>query len=179
MVFSCPKEDCPVREQGPKSWLNTASKYLGMKEIVGPKHNPDVVKLWELGKAGNFDTDETPWCAAFVSAVLEESGIRSARTGWSRSYLNWGKKLRGPAYGCIVVFKRGSGGHVGFVVGRTSSGHLAVLGGNQGNAVNIKAFKRSRVLGYRWPDGRPDPAGTGFSSLPKVRTGIKLSLNEA
>ena len=159
-------------------WLKKAREYLGQKEIVGPKHNPVIVALWELGKAGNVKDDETPWCAAFVSAVLEQVGIRSARTGWSRSYLNWGQKLRYPAVGCIVVFERGSGGHIGFVVGKDQRGNLLVLGGNQSNAVTVAPFALSRVLGYRWPNEYPLPKVTGFSKLPVIANYAKLSTNE-
>lgn len=146
----------PVEPSDYAPWLTTAKAFVGRaNEIAGARDNPVVVALWHLGRAGNVHDDETPWCAAFVSAVLELDGIRSARTGWSRSYLEWGKKLDKPIVGCIVVFSRGSGGHVGFVVGQTPSGDLLVLGGNQSNAVNVKSFPRNRVLGYRWPDGSP------------------------
>ena len=49
-------------------------------------------------------------------------------------------KLNNPAYGCIVVFSRAGGGHVGFLVGKDKQGNLMILGGNQSNAVNIKPF---------------------------------------
>jgi surface antigen len=61
----------------------------------------------------------------------------------------------------LVVFWRGSRdgwqGHVGFISGVNSDGSLQVLGGNQGNSVNITRFDRSRVLAYRWPAGVPAP----------------------
>ncbi|HHU2470361.1 TPA: TIGR02594 family protein, partial [Escherichia coli] len=82
-------------------------------------------------------------------------GIRSTRFESAKSYLDWGEKLDTPAYGCIVVFTRVGGGHVGFVVGRRANGDLLVLGGNQGDAVNIRAFPTSRVSGYRWPADEP------------------------
>jgi hypothetical protein len=57
-----------------------------------------------------------------------------------------------------VVFSRDGGGHVGFVVGQRENGDLMVLGGNQSDAINIRAFQRSRVSGYRWPVNEPkDP----------------------
>ena len=49
-----------------------------------------------------------------------------------QSYLSWGEKLDRPVLGCVVVFTRDGGGHVGFVVGKSTSGNLLVLGGNQG-----------------------------------------------
>ncbi|MCL1415701.1 TIGR02594 family protein, partial [Escherichia coli] len=85
-------------------------------------------------------------------------------------YLNWGVELREPAYGCVVVFSRDGGGHVGFVVGQHQNGDLMVLGGNQSDAINIRAFSRSRVTGYRWPvneprDSRMLPLMNGTSSV--------------
>ena len=41
-------------------------------------------------------------------------------------------------------------GHVGFLVGSTSA-DIILLGGNQGDAVGVQAFPRSRLLGLRWP----------------------------
>ncbi|EDR9795743.1 TIGR02594 family protein, partial [Salmonella enterica subsp. enterica serovar Zongo] len=65
-------------------------------------------------------------------------------------------QLLQPALGCVAVFTREGGGHVGFVVGQNEKGDLMVLGGNQSDAVNIRSFPRSRVSGYRWPVGVPD-----------------------
>jgi hypothetical protein len=78
-----------------------------------------------------------------------------------------------------VVFWRGSrdgySGHVGFVTGLTRDGHLIVLGGNQGDEVNEKAFARDRVLSYRWPLGVNVPKEALKTSWQKVT----LSTNEA
>ncbi|MIA70919.1 TIGR02594 family protein [Escherichia coli] len=136
-------------------WLIEARKHIGLTEIKGAKHNPEIVQFWRNIKRGGIKDDETPWCAAFVGAMLERVGIRSTRFESAKSYLDWGEKLDTPAYGCIVVFTRVGGGHVGFVVGRRANGDLLVLGGNQGDAVNIRAFPTSRVSGYRWPAGEP------------------------
>ncbi|ENQ7891715.1 TIGR02594 family protein [Escherichia coli] len=136
-------------------WLIEARKHIGLTEIKGAKHNPEIVQFWRDIKRGGIKDDETPWCAAFVGAMLERVGIRSTRFESAKSYLDWGEKLDTSAYGCIVVFTRVGGGHVGFVVGRRANGDLLVLGGNQGDAVNIRAFPTSRVSGYRWPAGEP------------------------
>ncbi len=136
-------------------WLMEASKHIGLTEIKGAKHNPEIVQFWRDIKRGGIKDDETPWCAAFVGAMLERVGIRSSRFESAKSYLTWGEALDTPAYGCIAVFTRVGGGHVGFVVGRRANGDLLILGGNQGDAVNIRAFPTSRVSGYRWPTGEP------------------------
>jgi len=142
-------------------WLIEARKYLGIKEFKGQKHEPKIVQFWRsIGLSGVKD-DETPWCAAFVGAMLENVGLMSTKSGWARSYLEWGVPLAFPIIGCVVVFSRkGGGGHVGFVIGKDEDGNLLVLGGNQGDSVSIKAFRMppypdSRVLGYRWPAAVP------------------------
>jgi uncharacterized protein (TIGR02594 family) len=151
-------------------WLTTAVAFMDahIDEIPGSKDNPVVVALWKLGHAATVTDDETPWCAAFISAVLELVGIKSARSGWARDHLEWGVPQKQPCVGSIVIFRRGSGGHVGIVVGRTPAGELAVLGGNQSNAVNIRGYSEDRVLGYRWPEGYPMPED---KSLPTIKAG--------
>ncbi|EOC1317134.1 TIGR02594 family protein [Cronobacter turicensis] len=137
------------------AWIEEASKHLGLREIKGPQHNAEILQFWRDIKRSGIKDDETPWCAAFVGAMLERSGIRSTRFESAKSYLEWGETLNEARYGCIVVFNRSGGGHVGFVVGETSAGELRVLGGNQSDAVNIQAFPLERVAGYRWPTGQP------------------------
>lgn len=133
------------------NWLVLAEKYIGQKEISGPTHNKAIVGFWKRVFLSGISNDETPWCAAFVGAVLEDSGFKSTRSGLAKSYLNWGTPLKTPVLGCIVVFTRKGGGHVGFVVGKDKVGNLYVLGGNQSDAVNIKKFTTENVVGYRWP----------------------------
>jgi uncharacterized protein (TIGR02594 family) len=136
-------------------WVIEARKLIGLHEVRGPDHNPEILQMWRDIKRGGIKDDETPWCAAFVGAMLERVGIRSSRFESARSYLDWGQHVALPVPGCIVVFTRQGGGHVGFAVGRDKAGNLLILGGNQSDAVNIKAFPVSRVTGYRWPAGVP------------------------
>lgn len=157
----------PTPNQGEPVWLDNARRYIGLHEIAGARNNPIILRWWTAIRAP-FTNDETPWCAAFVGGILEESGIRSSRSAAARSYLNWGQKLASPAVGSIVVFERGpSTGHVAFVVGRDAVGNLMCLGGNQSNMVCIEPKPRSRVLGYRWPAGIKLP--TNFV-LPLVKS---------
>ena len=140
------KQEIPI-------WFSLARGHIGLKEIVGKEHNPDIVAFWEYCKLP-FKDDETPWCAGFVGGCLEQCGIKSTRSGMARSYLKWGKSIDEPKLGAIVVYWRNSRysthGHVGFVAGEPSGGFIPTLGGNQGNMVCIKPYPQSRVLGYRW-----------------------------
>jgi len=160
-------------------WIDIACKYIGTREISGAVNNSTIVRWWKDIKSSIRD-DETPWCAAFVGGVLEECGIISSRSAAARSYLKWGKNLVIPAVGCIVVFWRGSpngwSGHVGFLVGKDAAGNLMILGGNQGNEVNIRPFPQSRVLSYRWPNKEFAP---DTRELPILASNGQLSTNEA
>lgn len=161
-------------------WLTRARGYIGLREIPGAKHNSTILKWWEALKAP-FRDDETSWCGGFVGGVFSESGISPVASPWgARKWLNFGVPLPRPAVGSVVVFWRGSksgwSGHVGFVAGQDAKGNLMVLGGNQGDAVNIKPFGRDRVLGYRWPANTPLPAN---NNLPLLRSDGRLSTNEA
>ena len=151
-------------------WITEAKKYIGEMEIKGPRHNPLILQFWKDIKRGGIKDDETPWCAAYVGAMLERVGIKSTRFEGASSYLNWGVELKDPVVGCIVVFSRTGGGHVGFVVGRTASGDLMVLGGNQSDAVNISSFSTDRVKGYRWPVNEALPADKTLPILTGKRS---------
>lgn len=153
------------------SWLFEARKEIGVSEhtVSGSKA---VDQMWRDSKlSGLVGTAKTiPWCAGFTNAMLERAGIRSPRKDASASYDTWGVKLTEPKYGCIVRFQRSGGGHVGFCVGKTTDGKLLILGGNQSDAVNIKAFDTSRVVAYRYPEGipiddRPLPVGDAVLSV--------------
>lgn len=140
------------------AWLLEARRHIGVREIPGVNHHPLIVRMWKAIKRGGIKDDETPWCAAFVGFCLEGVGIVSSRFESARSYLTWGQPIREPQHGCIVVMARDGGGHVGFLTGVTREGWLLVLGGNQGNEVNIRAFPKDRVTDYRWPHAVPLPS---------------------
>lgn len=97
------------------------------------------------------------------------------------AYLDAGLRLSKPAYGCIVVFKRDGGGHVGFVVGKDKNGNLMVLGGNQNDMVCISPFKFDRVVGYIWPalsDGQQTTPHEFRYDLPVLNSlGISTSVS--
>lgn len=150
-----------------QAWVNEAQKWIGQREVPGPGFNPWIKKMWfELagGKwlwdtIGKGDDSKLPWCGAFAAMCMAKAGHQLPKNYFrAKDWLNWGVPLSKPVVGAVVVFSRTGGGHVGFVVGTTKSGEILVLGGNQGDAVNIRAFPTSRVSGYRYPSGVPMPA---------------------
>lgn len=153
-------------------WMPIAKKYTGLKEIKGPKHN-NIILGWLAALNAWWHDDETPWCGVFVAAVMKEAGLPFP-TAYMRAkaWLSWGMRIKRPVYGCIAVFDRKGGGHVGFIVGATVDGkHYAVLGGNQMNSVNVMLLETDRAIGFRLPKGtsyastRSVPVGTAFDLL--------------
>jgi uncharacterized protein (TIGR02594 family) len=146
--------NCPAGTRPPKHF-KIALAYLGTKEIYGREHNNVVVNFFKrvVGKAYS---DETAWCAAFVGSCLVESGLASTKALNARSYTHWGEIVKKPRRGDVLVFWRESPkswkGHVGFYYGETEKDYI-VLGGNQNNAVSLKKYPKSRLLGIRRHEG--------------------------
>lgn len=141
----------------------TLASKTGLKEIVGYRHNPEIVEMFAACGHDWVKDDETPWCAAFIgwgiTATSKRLGvnIESTRKLTARSYLNWGRAvdLHEITKGDIVVIPRGNSnwqGHV-FVFDHWDEGNssLVGLGGNQRNAVNLRTYNkdRTRILGIR------------------------------
>ncbi|MGJ0509075.1 MAG: TIGR02594 family protein [Methylocystis sp.] len=152
-------------------WIVEAERHIGLREVPGVANNPTIV-LWLTRLKAWWRDDLTAWCGTYVAECMRAAKL-ALPTRWYRAkdWLNWGVELAAPTYGCVVVFNRKGGGHVGFVVGRDTLGRLLVLGGNQSDAVNIAPFDMARVAGYRWPSEikllrqeLPTVAAVGLSS---------------
>ncbi len=148
---------CPVSFGG-YPWLEYAFREYGVRETRGRRTTPNIARyLASVGLSGYGD--ETAWCSAFVNWCMEQAGIQGTRRANARSWLNWGGLCLGvPVYGAITIFWRERRtswkGHVGFYMGRNGN-RIELLGGNQGNAVSIREYPASRLLGYRWPASIP------------------------
>ncbi|WP_342152303.1 TIGR02594 family protein [Methylorubrum sp. SB2] len=159
-------------------WLVLAEALNGLKEGKGAANNPEIVRLFADAGFPGIKTDSTAWCAAFVGAVLRRAGHAASGSLAARSYEAYGVGLKGPALGCIATKKRGNSawqGHVFLVVGANKD-HVFGLGGNQADAVNVAAFKRSEITSFRWPADVPLPAP---HTLPTTIAGAKAGVSEA
>lgn len=134
-------------------WLQKAEQHLGTREWPGSKHNPAIVRFFARAGFAGVRDDETPWCAAFVNAVLAEAGLPRSGKLTARSFLSWGDPVSDARRGAVAVFRRGRStwqGHVGFVLDADAT-HITLLGGNQSNAVTKARYPRAKLLGLRWP----------------------------
>ena len=170
-------------------WLERARDLVGLREIAGPMHEPKVLQLWRDAKMPYVHDDETAWCAAFVSAMLERSMITSPRQPNARSFTTWGIDVlaNGVAeipVGAILVWSRPPNpaqGHVNFATARTADGAIECLGGNQSNSVCIARFRETggrELLAARWPAEERDSLRL-LNPLPIVDSEKPVSTNEA
>lgn len=137
----------------PTVWMDIAQGEIGVKEYSGSQNNNPRVLEYHAETSLNASNDETPWCSAFACWVMKKAGFQGTRSALARSWLSWGSALNGPKFGAIVITSRGNNprqGHVGFV-SRFDANTVWILGGNQRDEVNVTAFKRSSVIGYRYP----------------------------
>lgn len=157
-------------------WLTRARLDIGARETLGANDSPRIRQVlkrfswqWLTGQ---------PWCGSILADWMLDSEIQPAKNAFrARAWLDWGTELYAPAVGCVVVFERSGGGHVGLVVGRDERGRLLVLGGNQGDTVSIAPFDMARAIGYRWPSEAL--ASHSAVALPILASAGASSKNEA
>jgi len=173
----------------PYEWLNNeksprilveALNLYGTKEIVGDKHNPEILN-WakEIGGwvADYYKADEIPWCGLFVGICAQRAGFPfNQKMLGAKNWKEWGQSRSIAKLGDVLIFNRDGGGHVGFYIAEDTSAYH-VLGGNQGNAVSIVRIEKTRCVAIRqcaWKIAQPK----GIRQIYLSSKGI-LSTNEA
>ena len=144
--------DQPVTPMGRFPWMPIAYGEMGVKEVPGEGSHPRILEYLGTTTLPNESkqTDATPWCSAFVNWCVERAGYEGTNSAGAISWKKWGRSTSIPELGCIAVFRRQSGNHVGFYV-QESAGKIRLLGGNQSNAVGYGNYKRDDLLGFRIP----------------------------
>lgn len=133
--------------------IHEALKLLGTVEVPGRTNSP-VIMGWaaEVGLATAYSEDSVPWCGLFAAVVARRARKEiPANPLWARNWLNFGKEVKQPGLGDVLVFGRDGGGHVAFYVGEDAGGFFHILGGNQSDSVSIMRIAKSRLLGARRP----------------------------
>ena len=127
-------------------------KYYGVKSIPGELHEENIVGFFNKSGHLEIKDDETPWCSAFINAICSDLNLPKSGLLNARSWLKMGKEITVPEMGDIVIFWRESPtswkGHVAIFI-KEDDQSVWVLGGNQGNQVNILEFPKSKILGFR------------------------------
>lgn len=129
-----------------------ALSQIGIKEIVGKEHNPEVLKYFQEIGHDWVKNDEMAWCSAFVNWVCMKANKEFTGKLNARSWLTIGSGVTEPQTGDIVVLWRSSPqswkGHVGIFCRQTDN-YIYILGGNQANSVCVKAYQKRQLLEYR------------------------------
>lgn len=137
-----------------KNILHFAINEIGVTEIIGAKHNQQILNYAKEAGFTWVKDDETAWCSIFLNWIAKKCGLTGSNKMDARSWLNVGTKIINPEPGDVVVYWRESitswKGHVGIFLGFSKDGtRVYTLGGNQGNAVSISAYNADEVLGFR------------------------------
>lgn len=124
----------------------------GTREVTGQKDNPEIMQMAADCGFEEYTHDEIAWCSLLVNWIAWKAQYQRSGSLAARSWLTVGAVVTEPEMGDVVIFWRGDPngayGHVGLYIGRRN-GLIWVLGGNQGNMVQIEGFDPSRLLGYR------------------------------
>ncbi|WP_164998669.1 CHAP domain-containing protein [Flavobacterium sp. 140616W15] len=167
-------------------WMDVAwkeyEKYKGLNNNLIPLKD----KVETYFDNANYTTGKFTenWCAAFVTWCLTKGtfkypppsglGTIRARAFAPKAiyaidhYWEEGSQTKNntPAYGAIALIKWENGGeHVAFVIGKTSTGRIAVLGGNQsvkengikiGSGITLSSAKLSEIKCFTYPSSFSD-----------------------
>lgn len=157
-------------------WLTSIKSVFGLHEV----RDKARLKLWLRSDGKTLgDPGALPWCGDAVETAIKTALPNEPFTGalllnpyFARNWQSFGQAAKG--YGSIGVFERGpTSGHVGFLVGEDATAYH-VLGGNQGDSVNVTRIDKGRLLAARWPMTWPhDPV-----PLPAKKPTLPLSVNE-
>jgi len=153
----------PPATAGSPEWYHLASAEIGKREVGNTNNGPEITRYRQLAQAGS---PGDPWCAIFANAMFALCkapalpGTKSASSQSFRDNQNF-VPVAGPAVGAVAVFWRISPtsgkGHVGFYYGETAQS-VYVLGGNEGNMVQIAPMSKDQLIGYWWPASVARPA---------------------
>lgn len=159
--------------------IDLALSLYGTTEVPGAADNPRIL-AWAKELGGNvakvYTADSIAWCGLFMAVVAQRAGKAvPANPLWALSWAQFGNPAPVPALGDVLTFRRDGGGHVGLYVAEDEAAYH-VLGGNQGDAVNIKRIAKGRFYAARRPAYQVQPA----SVKPyRVAAQGQLSTNEA
>lgn len=138
----------------------------GLREAPGGADNPVILSWATLIGANAYKHDVTPWCglamgyAATRAQVLRQDKLVYPKGNAALWALNWAdagepSDKTKPMFGDIGVLQRKDargkviGGHVTAIVAVDGKGNFWGLGGNQGDALNIKKFPLRSLYAVR------------------------------
>jgi len=145
----------PLHRAQPLPWMREITSVFGMHEV----RDNVALSRW-LRSDGRFlgDPAQLPWCGDAIDTAFRLTLTKEVlppkleeNPYWARHWSEFGQACP-PVFGAVVTFSRGSGGHVGFLIGVSRDGKLLrVRGGNQSDMVTDSWIGAHRLLASRWP----------------------------
>lgn len=145
--------------ESPPKLISAARAFYGLSETQGPANNPIIMGWAEellLGKVFRDDSAQA-WCGLLMAKVAKDAGKPVVLNPlWALNWATFGAPSPEPSLGDVLVFERRDGnarligGHVGLYVGEDGVA-FHVLGGNEGDKVNIVRELKSRLYRARRP----------------------------
>lgn len=150
--------------------IDYALTFYGVKELSGKNSNNPIILGFAKGLVNWYVNDEIAWCSLLVNYIESSVGNEYSGSLLARSWEEIGEETYMPELGDIVVLWRKSPdsiyGHVGYFINFSEDGkYVNILGGNQGNAINIKPYPIERVLSYRKPQKIENAAFMGSDTI--------------
>lgn len=142
-------------KQSAASWLQMAIAEYTRQNQLGVYNNRIMQYIASIEPdTTNFLLDnKIAWSSHFVNWIMHKSNMIGNKNQLPTSWLQWGKAEVKPKHGVITVFKLKSSYKqemVGFFLLETYNYDI-VLAGDVLSAINIIAFEKANLLGYRWP----------------------------
>lgn len=135
-------------DQREAPWMNIAlseaKKWHGTKENrITSNYHALIGHGWLKNLVGTLNA----WCSSFVNYCFQESGYHKTVPDPYRAisfFRDRGNffEIKKPIYGCAAS----SGHHATFVYGKSKSGALICLGGNQGDTIKFSPFNGLRFF---------------------------------
>ena len=107
-------------------------------------------------RAGYEDTGGDPrpaaWCAWWLRRYLHipKSAFPPYQYNWARAFAGLGQPAPKGCTGCVAVFSRGKGGHVGLVESWDANGNPVILSGNFNGRVDTAPHSLKKLIALRW-----------------------------
>jgi uncharacterized protein (TIGR02594 family) len=118
--------------------------------------NGNPVEITHQRAAQSIDDRADPrpaaWCAWWLRRHLHiaRSAFPPYQYNMARAFAKIGTPAPKGCTGCVAVFSRGRGGHVGIVEGWDPGGNPIILSGNFNGRVGTAPHPASRLLALRW-----------------------------
>lgn len=129
-----------------------ALHYYGERPLSGKMSNPQILDFIKATSYPNTNSDEVPWCSAFLVYIFQQYGLDTPANAAAMSWMNYSVATDQPSLGDVVVLAWPAGDpsnhHVGLFIRETNE-LVYILAGNQNDEVDICAWRKRSVLSYR------------------------------